>query len=786
MATHNLAVGLIGNPNCGKTTLFNALTGAHQEVGNWPGVTVERKVGHFTADHTKIEVVDLPGLYSLDTADSNVSLDEQIARNYALSGEARAIINIVDASNLERNLFLTTQLLEMRVPVVLALNMCDVAEDRNIQIDFDKLGKKLGVPVFNITASKNKGVAELKQYLAHTDTFSVSHLMPTYPAAVNEAIAQLEPVVQALADQRKVNAQWLALKALEGDYGALSMLSAEQKETTAAVRAQVETTLDDEIDIITADARYAFIAHLLKGVLTRKDEISRTASDKIDRVVLNRILGIPIFLALMYLMFMFTINLGGVFIDFFDLLFGAIFVDGFGHLLASIGCPEWLKVFLANGIGGGIQTVATFIPPIGFLFIFLSILEDSGYMARAAFVMDRFMRVIGLPGKSFVPLIVGFGCGVPAIMGTRTLESARDRLMTIAMVPFMSCGARLPIYALFAVAFFPTGGQNMLFALYLIGIAVAILTGFALKHTLLPGQGQPFIMELPPYHLPTFKGIFLHTWERLRSFIIRAGRVIIIVVMALNILNSIGTDGSFGNEDTQTSVLSAVGRTIVPVFKPLGIQEENWPAAVGIFTGILAKEAVVGTLNALYAQPSEDEEQQAEEPFNLWAGIGAAFQSIPDKLSELKDKIFDPFDLGAVPNQANLDNEEELAALADAQEINASTFTTMQTMFGSSTAAFAYLLLILMYFPCVAAFAAVVREAGMRWAIFVGCWTTALGYCVAVLYYQSMTYAQHPNSSMAWIIGILIFFAIALFGMRTYGARNLPAKTMASTKTQGA
>jgi ferrous iron transport protein B len=317
-------------------------------------------------------------------------------------------------------------------------------------------------------------------------------------------------------------------------------------------------------------------------------------------------------------MFMFTINIGSAFVDFFDQSIGALFVDGLSKVLLQLDLPQWFIVLVTQGVGGGIQVIATFIPIIGFLFMFLSALEDSGYMARAAFVMDRFMRMIGLPGKSFVPMIVGFGCNVPAIMATRTLENQRDRILTNLMNPFMSCGARLPVYALFAAAFFPVGGQNLVFGLYLLGIAIAVLTGLIMRHTLFKGESAPFIMELPAYHLPTARGVFIRTWDRLKSFLFNAGKVIIPMVLVLNFLNAMGTDGSFGQENSNKSVLSEIGRGLTPAFKPMGIEKDNWPATVGIFTGILAKEAVVGTLDALYSQLSTTTENATEKmPFNL-------------------------------------------------------------------------------------------------------------------------------------------------------------------------
>ena len=783
MANQQHVIGLIGNPNCGKTTLFNALTGSHQQVGNWPGVTVERKAGHYVHDGNKVEVIDLPGLYSLDTVDSSVSLDEQVARDYVLSGEANVIVNIIDASNLERNLFLTTQLLEMDVPVVIALNMMDVAQDRGVEIDAEKLQAQIGCPVFKVVASRSQGISELKQFLAKQATFAKPTSKVDYPAQVKEALDTVESSILPVAQKHKLHPRWVALKALEGDFAISQMLSEPQALAVTQAREKVEKALDDDIDIIVADARYSFISKLVGQVLKRKHQASKTFSDKLDHIILNRILGIPIFLFMMYLMFMFTINIGGIFNDFFGDFVGVFLISGLGHLLDMVGSPEWLKIILANGFGGGVQTVATFVPIVGCLFIFLSILEDSGYMARAAFVMDRFMRFIGLPGKSFVPLIVGFGCNVPAVMATRTLESERDRKMTMAMAPFMSCGARLPIYALFVAAFFTSGGQTLVFVLYLIGIAAAIFTGLILKHTLLPGKGMPFIMELPPYHFPTIKGVLLHAWDRLKSFVLRASKVIVPMVMVLNILNSMGTDGSFGHEDSQESVLSSIGKSIAPAFKPTGLTEENWPAAVGIFTGLLAKEAVVGTLNALYTEagkteaagngesegaPEEGAEEEEEEGYNFWSDLTGSFSSIPEKLEGLKDTVLDPFGLAAL-------NEED-------ESITSVTYSTMKTMFPSTASAFAYLLLVLLYFPCVAVIGAVVRESSIRWGMFVALWSTGLAYCVATLFYQTATFSEHPAYSASWIIGILVFCAVVFFAMRQAGQKHIRNNSASSGK----
>jgi ferrous iron transport protein B len=405
------------------------------------------------------------------------------------------------------------------------------------------------------------------------------------------------------------------------------------------------------------------------------------------------------------------------------------------------------------------------------MFLCLCFLEDSGYMARAAFVMDRFMRTIGLPGKAFVPMLVGFGCNVPAIMATRTLENQRDRTLTIMMNPFMSCGARLPVYALFAAAFFPVGGQNLVFGLYLLGIGFAVITGLALKSTLLKGEITPFVMELPPYHMPTVKGVLLRAWDRLKTFIFRAGKIIIPVVVVLSFLNSMGTDGSFGNEDSDKSVLSAIGRSITPVFAPMGLTQDNWPATVGIFTGIFAKEAVVGTLDAMYTQIGEAATTEAggedgeAEGFDFWGGIGESFTTIPDNLKGVADMLLDPLGL-------SVGDVSNVIEAAEEQGVAEGTFGAMVTLFDGKVGAFAYLLFILLYFPCVAAIAAVYRETNLLWTAFVGAWTTGLAYMAAVLFYQTATIGRHPVSSLLWITVICAVFLGVIMIMRQMGGKE--------------
>lgn len=754
-----LTIALAGNPNCGKSALFNAFTGIRQKTGNWPGVTVERKEGRFELEGRQVAAVDLPGIYSLDAS----SLDEQVTRNYLLSREADLVVNVLDAANLERNLYLTVQLLEMGVPVVLALNMMDVARKRGIQIDAELLAQEIGCPVVPIVAVTGEGTTELKaRMLAVADGQQQGGFRLALDEVVEQAVADLET---ALSEHPPANRRWLAIKLIEGDEAATRQAPPGIDERLADWRQQIANRAGEDADILIADTRYGHAHALAQTVVRSRGKVTRTLTDRIDRVVLGKWCGIPLFLAIMYLMFLFTINIGGAFIDFFDGTAGALFVSGFGELLTRIGTPDWLRVLLADGLGGGVQVVATFIPIIAALYLFLSVLEDSGYMARAAFVMDRSMRAIGLPGKAFVPLIVGFGCNVPAVMATRTLENERERKLTILMNPFMSCGARLPVYALFAAAFFPSSGQNIVFALYLTGIAVAILTGLLMKRTLLPGSSSGFMMELPPYHLPTVKGVMLRAWDRVRLFVKEAGQVIILMVLGLTLLNSIGTDGSFGNEDSERSILSAASRVVTPAFAPLGIQEDNWPAVVGVFSGILAKEVVVGTLDNLYTSLAADTDGEAAAPFDLWAELGNAAATIPANLAALRDSLLDPLGL-------DIGELGDLDAAAAEQGVNQGVFGTMRSRFDGQAGAFAYLLFVLLYFPCVATIGAIKREAGPAWAAFVAGWTTLVAYITAASFYQIARFDLHPTSSSAWLAGMWGAFALLVLVLRRWEQRR--------------
>ena len=615
-----LTIAIAGNPNCGKTALFNALTGARQHVGNWPGVTVEKKEGYFELGDRQIRLVDLPGTYALF---ANAE-DERAAVDYLLSREASLIINIVDATNLERNLFLTSQLADMKIPMVIAVNMMDIAENRGIQLDLDELSDFYGVPCIPLSAVSEKSVTNFISQMGHV----LASPMPVpkqiaYADKVEEAVKVLEPKVAPVAELLATDARWVSLMYL-GNQKSYADKFAEAGVTLH--KADVVKILGEEPEFAMAENRYS-IAHEVAGKAVVEKRAKKTFSDKLDAVLLNRWAALPIFLVIMYLVFWIAVTIGSAFIDFFDTLFGAIFVDGLGYVLTDVfHAPGFVAAILADGIGAGIQTVSTFIPVIFFMFLCLSFLEDSGYMARAAFVADRFMRFLGLPGRAFVPMMVGFGCGVPGIMGSRVLESKRERFLTIFLVPFMSCGARLPVYALFAAAFFGKMAGTVVFLLFLAGVLFAVAYGLFLKKSLFQGQASNFVMELPPYHLPKVKSLMIHCWQRLRDYIWRAGKVITLAVAILGFLNSFGIvekavdenaptnepagfEFTAGNGDSENSLLSVIGKAITPVFEPFGVEKENWPASVSLFTGLLAKEAVIGTMNSLYSMAGDEDER---------------------------------------------------------------------------------------------------------------------------------------------------------------------------------
>lgn len=744
--TNNLTIAIVGNPNSGKTTVFNALTKSRQVVGNWPGVTVELKEGIYQYGDHRVKVVDLPGIYSL----SATSEDERVARDYILSHQADMVIQVVDASNLQRNLYLATQILEMQVPLVIVLNMMDILEANKQHLELEHFQTHLNCPVITLVASKNKGIDNLLAQIE--ETAKSRHISATrvhYDSIVEMAVRTLCPLIEPFAEKYKVAKRWLALRVLEDEQITARYTEGKLDQEIAEQIHRIEHHTGDPIDVVMADGRHGFVKGLVRDTLHHKPSNLRDLTDSIDKFVLNRYLGIPFFLVVMMMVFYLTMNVGAPFIDFFDKLMGTIFVDGLRFLLEAVSLPAWLITLLADGLGGGIQTVSTFIPPIFFIFLSLSILEDSGYMSRAAFVMDKFMLTIGLPGKAFIPMLVGFGCNVPAIMATRTLENNRDRILTIIMNPFMSCGARLPVYSIFVAAFFSERAGFTLFSIYFTGVVLAVLSGLLFKSTILKGEISTFVMELPPYHIPTINGIMMHTWLRLKSFIIRAGQVIIIIVLVLSFLNSIGTDGSFGNQDSEKSVITYIAKKVTPVFRPMGIQNDNYPATVGLISGVFAKEAVIGSLAALYSQ-QEDTADQIEH-FDFWQGIADAFTAIPAGF-------------GIIKEAAVSQDKHELIGLVQ------------KGFKGDRAAGFAFLLFVLIYAPCVAVISVIYKETSLGWATFVVGYLTSLAWIVATLYYQINTFIQHPAQSAMWIAislaAFLLFYIVLKFQPSKFMKKN--------------
>ncbi|OAI19812.1 ferrous iron transporter B [Methylomonas lenta] len=740
-------IAVIGNPNSGKTTLFNSLTGARQHVGNWAGVTVERKTGIYRYCNKAVEVVDLPGIYTLDINEKFTSLDEKIAREYILSQKADLIINIVDTSHLERNLYLTTQLLEMHLPMLVVLNNMDDATGCDLKIDSDEIARRLQCPLVSLVATRADDTRKLKSSIDRLAEHNIlANFAISYPTAIQAALESLTPLVEQQLEKRAGDARWFALKLLEQDGFALGQANTTLTETAAQLRRAIEVELGDEIDIAIADSRYGFINLLVQETLQRQSEIGRDLSDKIDRVVLHRVFGIPIFFGMMYLMFTFTIKLGRAFKPFFNDLAQALFVDGLAHGLALLDSPSWLIMLAAQGVGNGIREVAAFIPILGFLYLFISVLEESGYMARATFAMDRLMRGLGLPGKAFVPMILGFGCNVPAMLATRTLEHPRDRLLSILLNPFMTCGARLAVFTLFAAIFFPDNGEVIIFILYLIGVMFAVLTALLLKHTFLKEAFSLVLMEIPNYHVPKLKNVLINTWTRVETFVMRVGKIIISMVLILNILSSLGTDGSFKANNIEHSVLSAVGRTVTPALTPMGIDQDNWPATVALFTGILHKVVAISTLKTIYAESNQAKSAHQAAAFDLATAVKQAFMTIPMGLKKM---------LGIASVTQSVGQDHFAAAL--------------QTHFHGQIGAFAYLLFMLLYFPCIATSAAAYRESSLRWSVFMVLWATGLAYLTATLFYQLATFSQHPLSSSSWLLGIIAITSTVVLVFRYWG-----------------
>lgn len=861
MTKRTITAALVGNPNTGKSTFFNAWTGLHQVTGNWPGVTVEKHLGEIALPGgDQVTLVDLPGIYSLHA----VSEDERVASEFARSGEPDLIINIVDAVNLERNLYLTLALMELGKPMVMVLSMTDILERQGFKVEMTTLAERLGIPVVSANIQRRSSRQTLERAVQEALATKQRQVRVVYPESLNQAFMKA---------RREGEPEVRAVHRLEG------IIAGAEAEI-----ASVEAVLGTTPDVLIADARYDKIAELTNGIVKQVARARTEFGRTLDRVVLNRWLGIPIFLGIMYLLFWFTQVVGGCFIDFFDVLGDALFVTGLGNLLTLCHAPDWTITLLADGLGTGIQTVMTFIPPVFFIFLGLSLLEDSGYMARAAYVVDRFMRFLGLPGSAFVPMLVGFGCTVPAIMATRTLSNRRDRLLTIFMAPFMSCGARLPVYALFGAAFFGLASGTMVFAIYLSGILLAVFTGVLLKHTLFVGDPAPFVMELPLYHIPRVSTVFKQAWERLRHFVFRAGKVMALMVLLLSICDKITVPNFYAPKEEAAepiSIIEAGGRAMAPAFTPMGVERDNWQGSVALIIGLFAKEQVVSALNTLYAieTPAEGEAEVAEAEEELtWGsagttfgeGIVEAFATIPDAFAGLLETLLDPLGVAIFTSEyeqavrvvedlsaKHLSVERQTALLADLESVldmdglhtalaeatvtrdaiaqqvvqspvlqpsleaaeatleevvvqlqhanelrnlaiamtapnadkaalaatfkaqvetyyrdsmsselesDASLMETLRTKFNhDKNRAFAYLLFVLLYVPCLAAMAAAVREIGWGYSTILFSYLTILGWCVATLYFQITT-----GHNLLWVVtpcAILAAVAAAFYAI---------------------
>ena len=596
-----LIIGLAGNPNVGKTTVFNRLTGMRQHVGNWPGKTVERAEGHFSHGSYDYDVVDLPGNYAL----SAHSMEEIVSRDFIVDDDSDVIVNVVDAANLERNLYLTVQMMELGANLVMALNMNDFAKKKDHIIDVKLMSELLGFPVVEINAKTGDGFEELlttveKQAASPID----SSAKLSYGDELREHLGDLQALVEKDNNLLDVPSVWTAIKLLERDSIVIekvqkSSQSATIMSETDKVAGHLQSLYNEGAEEVIANARYAFIGGLMNEAVKRPAVEKESTTDRIDKIVTNRILAIPIFIVIMWSMFQFTYTIGAPFQDMID--------EGFGMLaewVAGFIANEYLASFICDGIIGGVGGVLTFLPIIILMFLFLSILEDCGYLARAAFTLDKIMhKLVGLHGKAFIPMILGFGCGVPAIMATRTMENEGDRMLAMMLVPFMSCTARLPIYAIFIAAFFAENEGTALLAIYLLGIVVALIVAAILKRTMFKGLSTPFVMELPTYKVPSLKGVLLHTWEKVKGFLRKAGTIILACSIILWALSIFPLGVEYGSAD---SVLGMIGGVIAPIFAPLGFG--TWQAAVAIIAGLAAKEVVVATFGTLAGMEEDDED----------------------------------------------------------------------------------------------------------------------------------------------------------------------------------
>ena len=610
-------IALAGNPNCGKTTMFNDLTGSSQYVGNWPGVTVEKKEGKLKANKQAI-IQDLPGIYSL----SPYTLEEVVTRNYLVNEHPDSMINIIDASNLERNLYLTTQLLEIGVPMVIALNMMDMVRKNGDRIDVKKLSDALGCQIIETSAVKGEGSTEVAKAALNLAQSKAAAPKPLkFNDKLENILARIARLLQGACQPQ--NLRWYSIKLFERDEKAIEQLklSPAALEEIEGLRQEAEKEFDDDVESIITHERYVVIADLLKTCYRKQSKQKLTTSDKIDKIVTNRILALPIFAVVMFLIYYISITtVGTMMTDWVnDVLFGEIIPPAVEGLLVSVGAADWLQSLILDGIVAGVGAVLGFLPQMLVLFLLLALLEDCGYMARIAFIMDRIFRRFGLSGKSFIPMLIGLGCGVPAVQASRTIENDRDRKMTIMTTTFIPCSAKLPIIGLIAGALFNESGWVATSA-YFVGIAAIIISGIILKKTkLFAGEPAPFVMELPAYHIPSVKGVLIHMWDRAKAFVRKAGTIIFLSSVVIWFLSSFNFQLQM--VDTGDSILAAIGRVIAPIFAPLGWG--HWEAAVGTISGLVAKENLVAIMGILYGFA-----EVAENGDEMWSVFAQNFTAI--------------------------------------------------------------------------------------------------------------------------------------------------------------
>lgn len=692
-------IALAGNPNCGKTTLFNALTGSNQFVGNWPGVTVEKKEGKLKG-HNDVIIMDLPGIYSL----SPYTLEEVVARNYLINERPDAILNIIDGTNLERNLYLSTQLLELGIPVVMAVNMMDVVEKNGDKININELSKVLGCKVVEISALKGTGIKEAANFAVQAaSSKQIPKIVHKFDQQIEDTLHNIEGMLGN--DISDVQKRFFAIKLFERDGKIGNTLK--NVPNIEAIISAIEDDLDDDAESIITNERYSFISSIIGKCSQRAKRGGLSISDKIDQIVTNRVLALPIFAAVMFVVYYVSVTSVGTFVTDWtnDVLFGEMIPPAIESLLIAIGCADWLQGLILDGIIAGVGAVLGFVPQMLVLFIFLAFLESCGYMARVAFIMDRIFRKFGLSGKSFIPMLIGSGCGVPGIMASRTIENERDRRMTIMTTTFVPCGAKLPIIALIAGAFFGNAGW-VAWSAYFIGIGAIICSGIMLKKTaMFAGEPAPFVMELPAYHMPTVGNILRSMWERGWSFIKKAGTIILLSTIVLWFLMSFGwVDGSFGMleaEQLNNSLLASIGGAVAWVFAPLGWTQggEGWKMAVAAITGLIAKENVVATFGMLYGFA-----EVAEDGVEVWGNLASVMTPI---------------------------------------------------------AAYGFLVFNLLCAPCFAAMGAIKREMNnTKWFLFAIGYQCGLAYIVTLIIYQFGTLFTGGGFGIGTIVA-----AIALIGL---------------------